>query len=73
MKTTQLFTLCSVLLLTGRILAQDKPSNPDPTSLTTIVIDLYDDNGIGPIDIKKYNSLKKGHYFRIKIEPVNTY
>ncbi|HET8737560.1 MAG TPA: hypothetical protein VFM69_13275, partial [Pricia sp.] len=57
---------------------QDKNSipgnaSPDDARISTIVIDLDDKNGMHPAQVEKYNALKKGQFFRLRIEGVNTY
>ncbi len=53
--------------------AQQSPQNSTTDKITEIVIDLADENGIDPVQIEKYNMLKKGQFFRLKIDNVNTY
>ncbi|SDE85222.1 hypothetical protein SAMN05421636_10849 [Pricia antarctica] len=53
--------------------AQQSPQNSNTDKIPEIVIDLADENGIDPVQIEKYNRVKKGQFFRLKIDNVNTY
>ncbi len=53
--------------------AQQAPENSYTHKITEIVFDLTDEKGIDPLQIEKYNRLKKGQFFRLKIDNVNTY
>ncbi|MGB6153591.1 MAG: hypothetical protein WBG48_16540 [Pricia sp.] len=53
--------------------AQQEPPHGDTDKIPEIVIDLLDDKGVSPIQVAKYNALKKGQFFRLKIDNVNTY
>lgn len=73
MKTTNTFLIPIALLFCGLTFAQRSPQNGNPDKITEIVIDLADEKGIDPVQIEKYNRLKKGQFFRLKIDNVNTY
>ncbi len=85
MKTNNTFLIPFALLFCGLTFAQQTtqtqqslqmqqaPQNSKTNKITEIVIDLNDENGIDPVQIEKYNTLKKGQFFRLKIDNVNTY
>jgi len=73
MKTHQPIIVSLALLFYGIGFAQQEPRNDYPDKLTEITIDLNDDKGIDPVQVEKYNGLKKGQFFRVKIDNVNTY
>lgn len=62
-----------VLLFYGPTFAQQEQQNSDTDKITEIGFDLTDQKGIDPVQIEKYNALKKGQFFRLRIYNVNTY
>lgn len=73
MKTYRKVALYSALLFFGLTFAQRTPRNSDTDAITEIVIDLLDEKGVDPNQVQKYNAIKKGQFFRLKIDNVNTY
>lgn len=62
----------TLLLCMGLTFAQH-PSTSDADSIEEFVIDLNDDRGVAPEVVDRYNALKQGEFFRLRIENVNTY
>ncbi len=73
MKTNKTFLIPFTLFFCGLSFAQQAPKNSNTDIIPEIVIDLTDEKGIDPVQIEKYNTLKKGQFFRLKIDNVNTY
>lgn len=73
MHTHKTFLILFTLLFCGLTVAQQSRQNNNTEKITEIIIDLADDKGIDPVQIEKYNTIKKGQFFRLKIENVNTY
>ncbi len=73
MKTNRDLPILFALIWCGLTFAQQAPKIHNSDKIPEIVIDLDDEKGIDPVQIEKYNRLKKGQFFRLKIDNVNTY
>ncbi|WP_373516371.1 hypothetical protein [Pricia sp.] len=73
MKANKVIPIAFVLIFYGLTFAQQAPQNSNADKITEIIIDLSDEKGIDPAQIEKYNALKRGQFFRLKIDNVNTY
>ncbi len=73
MKTNRNIAILCALVWCGQMFALQAPKIPNSDKIPEIVIDLDDEKGIDAVQIEKYNRLKKGQFFRLKIDNVNTY
>ncbi len=73
MKINKTLPILFALLFYGLTFGQQGLQNSNTDKITEIVIDMHDEQGIDPVQIEKYNRLKKGQFFRLKIDNVNTY
>ncbi|MDT7827786.1 hypothetical protein RQM65_03790 [Pricia sp. S334] len=73
MKFHNILLITLALTCNGLGFAQYQEPNNGMTPISQIVIDLNDAEGIDPGEVQKYNALKKGQFFRLKIDNVNTY
>jgi hypothetical protein len=64
--------LCALFLM-GVAFGQNESPKPNEGQITEIIIDLNDEAGIALAQIEKYNGLKRGQFFRLRIDNVNTY
>ncbi len=73
MKTDPTALLIIALIFWNLTLGQQKRLTPSKDPITEIVIDLNDEQGVAPAEIEKYNAIKRGHFFRLRLDNVNTY
>lgn len=73
MKTYNIVHTAFALLFFFNAFAQQQPQKGNTDKITEIIIDLLDEKGVDAAEVEKYNALKKGQFFRLKIDNVNTY
>ncbi len=73
MKTDPTTLLIIALIFWEVTFGQQETLSPAKDPITEIVIDLNDEQGVAPAEIEKYNALKRGDFFRLRIDNVNTY
>ena len=73
MKTFKFIYQFFILFFCSYTFSQQQSANHTTEKIVEIIIDLNDQKGIDPIQIEKYNTLKSGEFFRIRIDNVNTF
>ncbi|KKL55085.1 hypothetical protein LCGC14_2258930 [marine sediment metagenome] len=73
MKTFKFINHFLTLVFCSYSFGQQQSVVGNTDKIVEIIIDLNDQKGIDPLQIEKYNALKSGEFFRIRIDNVNTF